>query len=104
MSVEEVEKTVQLDVKDIFNHRHFLNKEIERFKDGFERNGRFKEFEALIKKNHMVCLLEFRLQINNPKMLGFLSSNRLWLTFYIMNFSNFQVLLIFNFFYELLKI
>lgn len=54
MSIHEIDRTIQLDSAHVFNHHEFVNKEIEKFRNAFERNDRFNEFEGLLKKDHKV--------------------------------------------------
>lgn len=53
MSMNEVAE-IELTPLEIFDHGKVLKQEIEDFKDNFERNQRYKEFDGLIKRNHRV--------------------------------------------------
>lgn len=52
MTMNEVERTINLDLVNMFDHTGVLKDEIINFKNTFQRNE--QEFMGLIKKNHMV--------------------------------------------------
>ena len=54
MSLDEIQRNVPIKPQQLFFHSELLKPEIELFKDQFERNERFKEFDGLIKANHRV--------------------------------------------------
>ncbi|KAL7078011.1 hypothetical protein ACQ4LE_002461 [Meloidogyne hapla] len=54
MSLDEVQRNVPIKPQQLFFHSELLKPEIELFKDQFERNERFKEFDGLIKANHRI--------------------------------------------------
>ncbi|KAF7635839.1 hypothetical protein Mgra_00004749 [Meloidogyne graminicola] len=54
MSVDEVQRNIPIKPQQLFFHSELLKPEIELFKNMFERNERFKEFEGLIKANHRI--------------------------------------------------
>nr|CAD2170828.1 unnamed protein product [Meloidogyne enterolobii] len=54
MSLDEIQRNVPIKPQQLFFHSELLKPEIELFKDQFERNERFKEFDGLIKANHRI--------------------------------------------------
>ncbi|KAI1723245.1 NGP1NT domain-containing protein [Ditylenchus destructor] len=68
MSIEEVERTIQLCPRDVFNHSAILSKEISAFHNAFERNRRYMELDGLIRKNHQIY------EANEMNLLSFLRS------------------------------
>uniref|UniRef100_A0A7E4V9N9 Biogenesis of lysosome-related organelles complex 1 subunit 5 n=1 Tax=Panagrellus redivivus TaxID=6233 RepID=A0A7E4V9N9_PANRE len=53
MSMEQVSK-VDLGPHQVFDHTAVLRAEIDLFKDNFERNERYREFDGLIRRNHRI--------------------------------------------------
>ena len=57
MSMDEVAE-IELGPLEIFDHSKVLQREIDEFKNNFEKNQRYKEFDGLIRRNHRVrCFL-----------------------------------------------
>jgi len=45
---------IELSPLEIFDHNKVLQREIDEFKNNFEKNQRYKEFDGLIRRNHRI--------------------------------------------------
>ncbi|CAD5206539.1 unnamed protein product [Bursaphelenchus okinawaensis] len=45
---------ISLNISNVLNHKQHIGADVEKFRDGFERNERFKELNGLVRRNQRI--------------------------------------------------